>query len=173
MHAYTDIERARLLELGHRLRVLGDRLIVKRIQYEHPVLAVVGVELQKGLIIAAGSGRRLRRKTPFKQASGHFGGEVIWFEDGAELGTVRPLAVGVGDVVEFSPRNQLPFVFDGTDCWPADGFHAGEELISIKEQAVYWRTDDSPSDGLMFQQSAGFDRKGNFLSGAEQWQQPS
>lgn len=146
-----------LLELGKRFRVLGDRLIVKRVQYEHPLLAVVGVELQKGLVIAGGPGRRMRRKTAFKQHA-MAGGETLYFEDGEETGKIRPMRVKVGDVVEFSPRGQFAFTFEG------------EDLLVVKEQACYGLVSADPSAGLLFQQSAGYDRNGNFLSGAEQWQ---
>lgn len=136
------------------LRVLRDRVIVRRFEYQHPLLAVVGVVLQKGEVVAVGYGRRQRRKTAFTGMPGR----TIFFEDGEETGKILPMKVSVGDVVEFSPREQVEFTFNG------------EQLIAINQNSIYG-VDPSGSKhkALLFQQSAGFDREGNFLSGKESW----
>jgi hypothetical protein len=146
------VEYARAFEIGSRLRVLRDRVIVKRFDYQHPFLAVVGVVLQKGVVVAAGYGRRVRRKVKFEQGNL---GRAIWFEDGDETGKILPMKLKVGDVVEFSPRNQFEFRLEG------------EDLISVWQNACYCKTDASKSNALLWQQSAGHDRHGNFMSGKE------
>ena len=136
-----------------QLKVLRDRVVVRRMEYHNPYIAVVGVTLQKGEVVAVGYGRRERRKTKFCGMPGH---PPIWFEDGAETGIVTPMKVSVGDYVEFSPRNQFEFELNG------------EKLVMIWQNAIYYISDDSPSNALLFQQSAGYDRHGNFLSGKEE-----
>jgi co-chaperonin GroES (HSP10) len=138
-----------------QLKPLLDRVIIRRLEYKNPYIAVVGVILQKGEVVAIGPGRRVRRKTKF---SGMSGQPPIWFEDGAETGKVEPMKVQVGDYVEFSPRQQFEFEFNG------------EKLVMIWQNSIYSITDDSPSQALLFQQSAGYDREGNFMSGKEAWQ---
>ncbi len=146
------IEYKNAFELGARLRVLRDRVIVKRFEYQHPFLAVVGVALQKGVVVASGYGRRVRRKVKFEQGNL---GRVLYFEDGDETGKIIPMKLHVGDVVEFSPRNQFEFRFEG------------EDLISVWQNACYCKSSASKSDALLWQQSAGHDRHGNFMSGKE------
>lgn len=143
--------REQLLALGARLKPLRDRVIVSRLEYEHPVLAVVGVTLQKGLVIAVGNGRRLRRKTRFEGPNGR----KIPFYDGPETGKIRPMRVKVGQCVEFSPRMLIEFIFEGVS------------LLMVEEQACYGTTNDSQSQALLWQQSAGYDREGNWMSGKE------
>ena len=46
--------------------------------------------------------------------------------------------------------------------------HEGE--LMVEEKAIYSiDPDESLNECLMWQQSAGYDRKGNFMSGAEDW----
>lgn len=143
------------LILPPTLRPLRDRVLIRRIEYKNPYIAVVGVTLQKGEVVAIGPGRRERRKTKFCGMPGH---PPIWFEDGEEIGKVTPMKVQVGEYVEFSPRQQFEFEFNG------------EKLVMIWQNAIYYVSDDSPSQALLFQKSAGFDREGNFMSGKEDWQ---
>ncbi len=140
-----------------KLRPLRDRVLIKRLEYKHPVLAVVGVTLQKGVVIAVGPGRRERRKVRFEKMPGMSAG-AMYFEDGEETGRVHPMKVKVGDVVEFSPRNQFEFDFEG------------ERYSMIWQNAIYGTTNDSRHQAMLWQQSAGYDRNGNFMSGAENWQ---
>jgi co-chaperonin GroES (HSP10) len=142
----------RALDIGSRLRVLRDRVIVKRFEYQNPHIAVTGIVLQKGLIVAVGYGRRVRRKVRFEQGTG---GKVLYFEDGEETGKILPMKVRVGQVVEFSYRNQWEFALEG------------EKFVQIWQNAIYGVSNDSRSEALLFQQSAGFDRDGNFMSGKE------
>jgi co-chaperonin GroES (HSP10) len=137
-----------------QLKVLRDRVAIRRMEYKNQYIAVVGVVLQKGEVVAIGPGRRERRKTKFCGMPGH---PPIWFEDGAETGIVTPMKVKVGDYVEFSPREQFEFPFNG------------EKLVMVWQNSIYYISDDSPSNALLFQKSAGFDRQGNFLSGKEEF----
>jgi hypothetical protein len=171
-----------LEEIGKRVRVLRDRVLVKPLPYVHPILATPGVEIQKGVVIAVGYGRRQRRKTPFKQAieggpaiTGP-GGQVmkftgsrlsdrtLWFEDGAETGSIIPLDVSPGDVVEFSFRNITIVDFDRV------GFPGIGELVFVWRKAIYSvDPNESLNECLLWQQSAGYDRHGNWMSGSEDW----
>jgi co-chaperonin GroES (HSP10) len=56
-----------LEEIGQRVRVLRDRVLVKVLPYVHPTLETPGIEVNKGVVIAVGYGRRQRRKVAFKQ----------------------------------------------------------------------------------------------------------
>jgi co-chaperonin GroES (HSP10) len=135
-----------------RVKPLGDRVLVKRMDYVHPTLAVVGVTLQKGLVVAVGPGRRRKRKVRFDNQMGHMNtSSSLYFEDGDETGEIRPMRVKVGDYVEFSPRNQIEWEFEG------------EKYVWIKEQACYGTTNDSKAEALLWQQPAGYDRNGNYL----------
>lgn len=155
-----------LIQVQAKWRVLRDRVVIKRFDYENKVgLFVAGVKLEKGVIVAAGPGRRTRRLIAMNQNHGvrHSGAQMM-FEDGAETGAVRPLPVAVGEVVEFSPRNYIELDFDKLGC-PGAGM-----LLVVWAEAIMLRDPtESKGDAMLFQQSAGFDRKGNFLSGAEHW----
>jgi hypothetical protein len=151
-----------LEEISSKVRLLRDRVLVKRFDYQNPYIAVVGVVLQKGVVVAAGYGRRIRRKVRFDKAMGHMSSQgAIYFEDGEETGKIRPMGFKVGQVVEFSPRNQFEV--------PWSVFNE-PGLVVVKEQACYG-VDPTESQGsaLLWQQSAGYDRNGNYLSGAEEW----
>lgn len=152
----------KLAALAKKIHPLRDRVVVKRFEYQHPVLYVAGVTLHKGVVLAVGPGRKIRRKVYFNQGiDNRVGPRSIAFEDGDETGQIRPMRVKVGDVVEFSFRGGIDFELDG------------EALLMIWEQSIYGVTNDSKSEAMLWQQSAGYDRHGNFLSGAEEWQRAS
>lgn len=171
-----------LEDVAVRTRVLRDRVLIKPLPYVHPVLLTPGVEIQKGVVVAVGYGRRQRRKVAFKQeisegppvlssdgkvmkfAKSKLSGKELWFEDGAETGQIIPMDVHPGDVVEFSFRNITIVDFDRV------GFPGIGELLFVWRKAIYSiDPDESLNECLMWQQSAGYDRKGNFMSGAEDW----
>jgi hypothetical protein len=168
--------------LAKRTHVLRDRVLVKILPYVHPTLATPGIEINKGVVIAVGYGRRQRRKVAFKQeisdgppvlgpggkvmqfAKSKLSGKTLYFEDGPETGAIIPMQVKPGDVVEFSFRNITLVDFDRI------GFPGIGDLAFVWQKAIYSvDPDESLNECLMFQQSAGYDRKGNFMSGAEDW----
>ena len=152
-----------LIDVSNRVRVLRDRVLLKPLSYLHPVLLTPGIEVQKGVIIAVGYGRRERRKVAFKQLEG-YRGRTLYFEDGDETGRIKPMQVRIGDVVEFSFRNITVIDFDRA------GFPGIGDLVFVNESAIYsLDPDESLNECLMWQQSAGYDRKGNFMSGSEDW----
>lgn len=153
-----------LEQVSRKWRVLRDRVLVKRFAYENKAgLFVAGVKLEKGVIIATGNGRRTKRLIAMKQNE-IGGGREMLFEDGAETGAVRPLTVCKGEVIEFSPRNYTEIDFDRCGC-PGAGI-----LLAVWADAIMLRDPtESKGDAMLFQQSAGYDRKGNFLSGTEHW----
>jgi len=171
-----------LEDVAQRVHILRDRVLVKVLPYVHPTLLTPGVEIHKGVVIAVGYGRRQRRKTAFKQemdagaptigpdgkimkfSKSRLSGRTLWFEDGAETGAIIPMTVKPGDVVEFSFRNITIIDMDKV------GFPGIGDLAMVWQQAIYSiDPDESLNECLMFQQSAGYDRKGNFMSGAEDW----
>jgi hypothetical protein len=172
-----------LEDVAQRVRVLRDRVLVKPLSYVHPILATPGVEIQKGVVIAVGYGRRQRRKVAFKQSLSDgapvlgpdgktvmkFGkskltDKTLYFEDGAETGHIIPMQVRPGDVVEFSFRNLEIVDFDRV------GFSGIGPLVFVWQKAIYSiDPDESLNECLLWQQSAGYDRNGNFMSGAEDW----
>lgn len=161
--------------------VLRDRALIKILPYVHPVLATPGVEIQKGVVIAVGYGRRQRRMVEFKQSLDTtepimLGGKVmkfgksklsektLYFEDGEETGLIIPMTVKPGDVIEFSFRNTTVIDFDRV------GFPGIGPLAFVWQKAIYSiDPDESLNECLLWQQSAGYDRAGNFMSGAEDW----
>jgi hypothetical protein len=97
-------------------------------------------------------------------AKSKLSGKELWFEDGAETGAIIPMQVKPGDVVEFSFRNITLVDFDRV------GFPGIGDLAFIWQKAIYSiDPDESLNECLMWQQSAGYDRKGNFMSGSEDW----
>lgn len=167
-------------------RVLRDRVLVKVLPYVHPVLATPGMQIQKGIVIGVGYGRRERRKVEFRNSMGDqvilgpngqpakfaqtaSSNRSIWFEDGAETGRILPMQVKPGDVVEFSFRNITVVDFDRIPQ-----FYGVGELAFIWQKAVYYIDPDPDlervcAEALLWQQSAGYDRNGNWMSGAEDW----
>jgi hypothetical protein len=138
---------------------------VQPLPYKHPVLITPGVEIQKGVVVGIGQGRRRCRLVAFKQMEGQIG-RSLYFEDGHEVvpAQIKPMQVKPGDVVEFSFRNATKVDFDRI------GFPGVGELLFVWQSAIYYiDSDESQADCLMWQQSAGFDRHGNFMSGAEDW----
>ena len=134
------------------LRPLRDRVIVKPLEYKHPVLFVAGIDLRKGVVVAIGPGRRVKRKIPWtipadtKDPGGApvmSTGTTFLVEDGPETGEVRPVSVKVGDVVEYGFRDV--FEFKGED---------GVTYLCIKEQNIYGTTDDSTDSGVLEHRSS-------------------
>lgn len=175
-----------LEEVRNRVRVLRDRVLVSPLQYQHPLLYTQGVDVQKGIVVAVGYGRRQRRKTPFhEKAVGMGSGKTLYFEDGEETGKILPMQVKPGDVVEFSFRNYTIVDFDriwdmpsphrGTlrsamMRFPKQAFPGVGDLVFVWQSAIMSvDTEESLSDGMLWQQSAGYDRNGHFMSGAEAW----
>jgi hypothetical protein len=171
-----------LEDVANRVHILRDRVLVKVLPYVHPTLETPGIEINKGVVIGVGYGRRQRRKTEFKQsisdgapvigpggkvmqfAKSKLSGRTLWFEDGEESGAIIPMTVKPGDVVEFSFRNITLVDFDRI------GFLGIGHLAFVWQKAIYSiDPDESLNECLMWQQSAGYDRKGNFMSGAEDW----
>jgi hypothetical protein len=169
--------------VGKQVRVLRDRVLVKPLPYVHPILETPGIEIQKGVVITVGYGRRQRRKVGFQQsvdgdapvlgpdgktvmkfAKSRLTGKTLYFEDGAESGNIIPMQVKPGDVVEFSFRNIQIVDFDRV------GFPGVGPLAFVWQKAIYSiDPDESLNECLLWQQSAGYDRNGNFMSGAEDW----
>jgi hypothetical protein len=163
--------------------MLLDRILVKILPYVHPTLVTPGIEIHKGVVIAVGYGRRQRRKTPFHQAMNEgppvlspdgktvmkfskskLTERTLWFEDGPETGAIIPMDIAPGEVIEFSFRNITLIDMDKV------GFPGIGDLAVVWRKAVYSiDPDESLNECLMWQQSAGYDRKGNFMSGAEDW----
>ena len=179
-----------LLEVAAKTRILRDRVLVKLIPYVHPVLATPGMSIQKGVVVATGPGRRERRKVEFRQEIGggeqeirmpdgklaKFGatrtsGKTLYFEDGPETGRILPLQVKPGDVIEFGFRNVEIVDFDRI----ADFYHLQlGALVFIWHESIYSIDPEEDinkiaSQALLFQKSAGHDRHGNWMSGAEDW----
>jgi len=172
-----------LEDVAARTHVLRDRLLVKILPYVHPVLATPGIEVNKGVVIAVGYGRRQRRKVEFKQsvdggapvlgpdgksvmkfAPSKLTGRTLYFEDGEETGRIIPMQVKPGDVIEFGFRNITLVDFDRV------GFPGIGHLAFVWQAAVYSiDPDESLEECLLWQESAGNDRHGNFMSGAEAW----
>lgn len=171
-----------LEDVGRRVRLLRDRVLVKVLPYVHPTLETPGIEIHKGVVIAVGYGRRQRRMVEFKQsmddgapvigpggkvmrfANSKLSGTTLRFEDGAETGAIVPMQVQPGDVVEFSFRNITLVDFDRI------GFPGIGHLAFIWQKAIYSvDPDESLNKCLLWQQSAGYDRNGNFMSGSEDW----
>ena len=160
-----------LQEINERVRVLRDRVLVKPLPYVHPVLITPGIEVQKGVVVAIGYGRRQRRKVRFDRMEGHLNtGRSLYFEDGTETGVISPMRVAVGDVIEFSPRNV--FIVREEDLLQAKLPNVGDLLMVWQNGIMSIDPEESLSDSLMWQQPAGYDRHGNFMSGAENWNRP-
>jgi len=141
-----------LKKISECVRPLSNYLLVQRLDYEHPFLAVVGITLHKGVVVATGPGQRVRRKVRFNLCESQLSTQrALYFEDGDETGAVRPMQYKVGDIVEFSPRNQIEWEF------------MGEKLLFIRSKACYGTSSEEADKGLMWQQSAGYDKNGNWL----------
>lgn len=145
----------KLKQISKAIKPLSDRILIQRLEYEHPILAVTGITLQKGVVLAVGPGKRQRRKVRFDLLEGHLStGRALYFEDGGETGRLHPMYVQVGDIVEFSPRNQIEWEYEG------------EKFVWVRHGGIYGTSNDSkPHEALLWQASAGTDRNGNYLPG--------
>jgi co-chaperonin GroES (HSP10) len=124
-----------------KLRPLRDWVAVRPFEYKHPVLEVIGIELRKGRVVAVGPGRRIRRKIAYRRHEQN--SDVIqWFDDGPETGSVRPMRVKPGDIVEYGFRSTVPFTF------------GREELLMVPEQSIYGLGDDSRHIAVLEPRSA-------------------
>lgn len=128
----------------HRIVPLRDFVCIAPIEYQHSFLYIAGILLRKGTVIAVGPGRRLRRKLPYRRNPERVD-EVTWFEDGQETGSIRPLRVKVGDVVEFGWRAGTEFTL------------GGQKLLMIPEQSCYGLTTAAADTGIMEPQSMSVD----------------
>lgn len=150
-----------LKEVGRRIRLLRDRVLIKPLSYVHPILLTPGIEVQKGVVISVGYGRRQRKLVGFKQKS-DYTGHTQYFEDGDETGLITPMQVNVGDVVEFSFRGVHIFDFDRL------GFPGIGDLVIVGQSSIYSiDPDESLNECLLWQASAGHDREGNWMSGRD------
>lgn len=127
-----------------RIRPLRDWVCIKPIEYKHSFLYIAGIQLRKGYVVAVGPGRRLRRKVAYRRNPERVD-EVTWFEDGPEIGQIRPLRVCISDVVEFGWRAGTEFTLDG------------EKLIMVPEQSCYGLTTAAADTGIMEPQSMSVD----------------
>jgi co-chaperonin GroES (HSP10) len=124
-----------------KLRPLRDLVAIRPLEYKHPVLEVIGIELRKGCVVAVGPGRRMRRKVAYKNHEQNSDAKA-YFEDGDETGRTRPMRVKVGDIVEYGFRGGVPFRF------------GREELIMVREQSIYGIGDDSQHIAVLEPRSA-------------------
>lgn len=145
----------KLTKVSQTVRPLQDRVLIQRLEYEHPILAITGITLQKGVVVAVGPGKRKKRKIRFDLLEGHLStSRALYFEDGGETGRLHPMYVEIGDIVEFSPRNQVEWEYEG------------EKFVWVRHGGIYGTSNDSkPHEALLWQASAGTDRHGNYLSG--------
>lgn len=177
------------LELASHLNILRDRVLVKLIPYMHPVLSTPTIQIQKGIVISTGYGRRQRRLVemrntmPEGQEIRRPDGSVVkfsisnsmsrtrTFEDGPETGKVLPLQVKPGDIIEFGFRNVEIVDFDRI----AEFYNLQlGELVFIWHESIYSIDPEEDiakvaSQALLFQKSAGHDRENNWMSGKEDW----
>lgn len=138
---------------AQRLRPLSDRVIVRPLSFKHPTLFVAGIELRKGIVVAVGAGRRIRRKIPWRIPTDapHSPGESInpgqtfMVEDGYETGKIKPMSVKPGDVVEYGFRDVSAVTIDG------------EEFVIVRERNIYGTTDARTDRGLLEPASAAID----------------
>lgn len=142
---------------GFPIRPLRDWVCIEPLEYRHPVLAVVGIRLTKGIVRAVGPGRRLKRKVRFLKNPDRVEDGYTWFEDGLETGKIRPVSVQIGDCVEYAAsdrrRGGTKFLFDGV------------EYIMVPEQSIIALDPHAdPSDGMLEHKAAGFDKQGRFIA---------
>src|SRR5208282_2152694 len=135
------------------IKPLRDRVLVKPLEYQHPTLYVAGIELHKGEVKAAGPGRRVKRKIPWRiptdaphvPGSSVTPGQTFFVEDGAETGEIVPVPVNVGDFIEFGFRDCFELAVDG------------EKLLIISAKNIYGRVCGDPSQGFLEPKSAEID----------------
>lgn len=135
------------------IRPLDDRVVVRPLSFKHPTLFVAGIELRKGVVVAVGPGRRVKRKIPWRIPTDapHSPGESVnpgqtfMVSDGPETGKVKLMSVRPGDVVEYGFRDVFEFNLDG------------EQLVVVRERNIYGTTDADTSRGLLEPASAPID----------------
>lgn len=131
---------ANLRQVAKKVKPLRDGVVWSRLEYKSPVGLVIEVKTNRGVVLAVGDGRRMRRKVPVPVSAG----QVHYAEVGAETGRVRPMTVVPGDILEFSQHGQTEFVVDG------------HTLVLSGEQSVIGYADED-SEPVMFPAPAGFD----------------
>ena len=138
------------------VRLLRDKVLLRRVAYEHPVLVVVGIKLNRGEVVAIGPGKRKRRLVHYARAPGSLT-DGVRLEDGPErVGAdgaplLHVMRVKVGEVVEFSPvKHDREFEY------------GGEQYVIISEGSIYGiDRSGSNSAAILSQRSAGWEKGRN------------
>lgn len=139
----------KLKAVAKKVRPMRDGVVWSRFEHQsNGGLVLPGVKLNRGVVLAIGNGRRMRRKLKVPIAAGQFHEAEV----GAETGKVRPMTVKPGDVLEFSQHGQTEFVVDG------------HTLVLSGEQSVLGYVDED-SAPVMFPQPAGFDDRNRKVVG--------
>jgi hypothetical protein len=140
------------------VRPLRDWICVRPLEYKHPILYVQGITLSRGIVVAVGPGRRMRRMVRYLKNPERWTDGYTYFADGAETGKIRPVQVKVGDCVEYSASDRRR----GGTAFELEG----QKLLMIPEQSVLGiDTSASTHEAILSQRAAGYDRHGNYLAG--------
>lgn len=142
---------AHLAEVAKKVRPMRDGVVWSRLEYKNPAgLELPGLKINRGIVLAIGGGRRMRRKMPVPLSHG----QVHHAEVGGETGRVRPMTVQPGDCLEFSQYGQIEFEVDG------------HKLVLSGEQSVIGYADPNDTDAVMFPAPAGFDDRNRKVVGS-------
>ncbi len=140
---------AELRAVAKKVRPMRDGVVWSRFELKSAGgLVLPGVKLNRGVVLAVGNGRRMRRKLKVPIAAGQFHEAEI----GAETGKVRPMTVKPGDILEFSQHGQTEFTVDG------------HTLVLSGEQSVMGYVDEDSAPAI-FPQPAGFDDRNRKVVG--------
>lgn len=93
-----------------KIKPLQDWVCVERVKYEHPFLYVHGAYTHKGIVIAVGPGKRIKKWVEVKDP---LTGKPFRARVGAETGYKEPMQVAPGDVIEYSNHGWEEREIDG------------------------------------------------------------
>jgi len=95
-----------------QIKPLHDWICVKNVEYKHPIFYVHGAATHKGIVVAVGPGKRIRKWLEVKDP---VTGKPFRARVGAERNAREPMDIVPGDVIEYSNNGWEKREIDGTE----------------------------------------------------------
>ena len=116
-----------------KIRPLSDWVCLKQVEYKHPLFYVHGAKTHKGIVVAVGKGKRLKKWIEVKDP---LNGKTFRTRAGNETGYIAPMHIKWGDVVEYSDHGWEERIING------------EKYVFTRQDSVIGFSDLEDTEGL-------------------------